>query len=306
MAQSEDDDQIFEVEKIVDKRTIGPEVEYLTRWRGFSKDDDTWEPLSSFDSCMYMIEAFEGTLQPEVKMEVDLGLPDEKSAPETDKTVSSFSELFSNNPKDCFSVPLIKNVQKLKNAGKVHMLPVQQVTSLLTSGATIIKEASKNLFFAAGSETEAADDSEVTANCQTLIHVVNVAKTMLRILTADHIARTLFREEVVKEILDFVWFHTQNHVFPMCDESACQQSTVAKKLTSLGDVGTPKKGSAKKKSKNVASSSCKVFFSMLRPFRLLQEFSELWEFISQLVSKSKLQDGAILQLTEHSLKSMTV
>ena len=40
--------------------------------------------------------------------------------------------------------------------------------------------------------------------------------------------------------------------------------------------------------------------------RLLQEFSEIWDLISQLVSRSKLQDGLILRLTDNSLQSMTL
>jgi transposase InsO family protein len=43
-----DDSEEFVVQKIVSHRGEGSDVEYLTRWEGFSSADDTWEPPESF------------------------------------------------------------------------------------------------------------------------------------------------------------------------------------------------------------------------------------------------------------------
>ena len=75
---------------------------------------------------------------------------------------------------------------------------------------------------------------------------------MLRILTADKISNTLLREEVSSElivenkqlsrfqvaqtVMDFVWHHSVNYIFPLCDETACEQSSAAKKLAQLGMI----------------------------------------------------------------------
>merc|ERR1719474_2561549 len=52
--------EIFEVDKILDKRESGKNVEYLVRWKGFDDpSEDTWEPADSLESAFKLIIKFE-------------------------------------------------------------------------------------------------------------------------------------------------------------------------------------------------------------------------------------------------------
>ena len=41
---SDSDDDEYEVESILARRTVDGVVQYLVRWKGYGADDDTWEP----------------------------------------------------------------------------------------------------------------------------------------------------------------------------------------------------------------------------------------------------------------------
>jgi len=51
----------YEVEEIVEKRIKKGKAEYLIKWKGWSHDDDTWEPRSNLD-CDKIIDDFEKKL----------------------------------------------------------------------------------------------------------------------------------------------------------------------------------------------------------------------------------------------------
>ena len=52
------DSENYEVEKIVKKRVKNGKVEYKVRWKGYSKDDDTWEPIEHLEGCMEKLHEF--------------------------------------------------------------------------------------------------------------------------------------------------------------------------------------------------------------------------------------------------------
>ncbi|KAK2498077.1 hypothetical protein MC885_016952 [Smutsia gigantea] len=54
----EDGENVFEVEKILDVKSEGGKVLYKVRWKGYTSDDDTWEPEVHLEDCKEVLLDF--------------------------------------------------------------------------------------------------------------------------------------------------------------------------------------------------------------------------------------------------------
>lgn len=61
-ADSVDGEDVFEVEQILDVKTEEGNVLYKVRWKGYSSDDDTWEPEVHLQDCKEVLLEFRNRL----------------------------------------------------------------------------------------------------------------------------------------------------------------------------------------------------------------------------------------------------
>lgn len=58
----QDEEDVYEVERIIDVRVEEGEVLYRVRWKNYSSEDDTWEPEAHLDDCKEVLLAYKKAL----------------------------------------------------------------------------------------------------------------------------------------------------------------------------------------------------------------------------------------------------
>ena len=57
VGETQQEEEVFSVEKIVSKRVVGGKTQYLLKWKGYDSDENTWEPEENLD-CEDLLEEF--------------------------------------------------------------------------------------------------------------------------------------------------------------------------------------------------------------------------------------------------------
>ncbi len=58
-AESSQDEDVYEVERILEKRLVGKRVQYLVKWEGYGVEQATWEPVSNLSNVKNIVKEFE-------------------------------------------------------------------------------------------------------------------------------------------------------------------------------------------------------------------------------------------------------
>jgi chromobox protein 5 len=90
-ATSDEEEESYEVEKIIKKRMKKGKVEYYVKWKGYGEAENTWEPEDNLE-CPDIVAAFEKNLDEEKP------LKSAKKAPAPSSTASKRSRRSSETP----------------------------------------------------------------------------------------------------------------------------------------------------------------------------------------------------------------
>uniref|UniRef100_H3DE10 M-phase phosphoprotein 8 n=1 Tax=Tetraodon nigroviridis TaxID=99883 RepID=H3DE10_TETNG len=87
MDSEQDEEDVYEVERIIDMRVEEGEVLYRVRWKNYCSDDDTWEPEAHLEDCHEVLLAFKNSV-------ADAKLKKEPEAKKLTKVLPTKSDVF--------------------------------------------------------------------------------------------------------------------------------------------------------------------------------------------------------------------
>ncbi|KAK4876829.1 hypothetical protein RN001_009335 [Aquatica leii] len=135
-SEDEEDDTQYEVEEVIDEKTIRGVKHYLIRWKGYDQDGDTWEPESTLD-CPKLIKKFKEQKSNDENVSPKKGrkskIQSKKSKKETDKSGKKEKKKDKKTPKkqktkvdwesdDEFEVERILDVKVKKNGQREFLV----------------------------------------------------------------------------------------------------------------------------------------------------------------------------------------
>uniref|UniRef100_A0A3B4Z8R6 M-phase phosphoprotein 8 n=1 Tax=Stegastes partitus TaxID=144197 RepID=A0A3B4Z8R6_9TELE len=125
-SEQDEEEDVYEVERIIDMRVEEGEVLYRVRWKNYCSDDDTWEPEAHLEDCREVLLAFKKS-QAEAKAKKEA----EAKKPVTSKLLPVKSDVFdadseSDSDKDRPTDSPIKKKKKKKIREEVESPPKEK------------------------------------------------------------------------------------------------------------------------------------------------------------------------------------
>ncbi|XP_061774245.1 M-phase phosphoprotein 8 isoform X2 [Nerophis ophidion] len=102
-SEQDEEEDVYEVERIIEMRVEEGEVLYRVRWKGYCSDDDTWEPEAHLEDCREVLLAFkkaatDAKKEAEAKKVVQKPLPTKSDLFEADSESDSDKDRLSEAP----------------------------------------------------------------------------------------------------------------------------------------------------------------------------------------------------------------
>ncbi|XP_056145395.1 M-phase phosphoprotein 8 [Lampris incognitus] len=110
-SEQDEEEDVYEVERIIDMRVEEGEMLYRVRWKNYCSDDDTWEPEAHLEDCREVLLAYK-KLVAEVKVKKDAEAKKSMKLPTKSDVFDADSE--SENDKDKPSEMPVKKKKKKK------------------------------------------------------------------------------------------------------------------------------------------------------------------------------------------------
>ena len=113
--KKENDEQLYEVEKILDRKKIKGKYKYLIKWKGYSMDECTWEPLSSLENIKDYVEQFDAAIENDKYIHLEEEIKEEDEIKDENKENENIDNIINTSSKDKTkkNKKLIKKKRKL-------------------------------------------------------------------------------------------------------------------------------------------------------------------------------------------------
>ena len=86
VAKQQDKDDVYLVEKVVDKKQLGRKLMYFVKWEGYSSQDNTWEPTANLSNVKHLIKEY--NVRQEMNVNQDASTCSNTLVPATDSEIA--------------------------------------------------------------------------------------------------------------------------------------------------------------------------------------------------------------------------